>query len=67
VARPGHVLNDNVRISWDVLYHMLPDRTHVKIEEFSWVRSGDERDGLALIERGLRLNDRVPDQKKKDG
>jgi hypothetical protein len=66
VACPRHVLNNNVGISRDVLYHELADGTHIKIEEFSWLRSGDERDGLALIKRSLRLNGRAPDEKKRD-
>ena len=66
MARPGHVLDNKVGISRDVLYQKMADGTDIKIEQISRRRSSDEGDGLALIKRRLRLNVRVPDQQKKE-
>src|SRR5215510_1753753 len=66
MACPRHILNNNVGISRDVFCQKLADGTDIKIEQISCRRSGDERDGLALIVRSLRLNGGTPSQQKKD-
>src|SRR4030095_4164627 len=64
MACSRHILNNNVGISRDVLYHELADGTDVKIEQISCRRSGDEPDGLALIKSLLRVGGRVPGQQE---
>jgi hypothetical protein len=53
VARAGHVLDDGLRVSGDVLDYVGGNNTRPLIVESAGSRAGDDPDGLSLVERLL--------------
>ena len=58
----GYVLDDDVRIAGNVLWHELGEHARIKVVGVARFGADDDRDGLALVER-LRLR-RSSDQQK---
>ena len=51
----GYVLDDDVRIAGNVLWHELGEHARIKVVGVARFGADDDRDGLALVERRLRL------------
>src|SRR6185436_1065315 len=62
----GYVLDDDVRISRNVFRHELGEHARIKIVSVARFGADDDRDGLALVERRLRLRRSSGQQKNKE-
>ena len=58
----GDILNNNIWISRNILWHELSDESWIKIVDVPGLGADDDLDCLALIERRLGMERRGPNQ-----